>query len=312
MALTTLEDVARHAKSLMSSDASTPLAAQWVNFRIAEVAGQKRLRTYRRLKELYVPAPVTTGTVTVTRDSPDVIGTGTAWTQTYEGWYLRPQTAWYRVLSVNSPTSITLESPFAENSLTDTSYTLVKRYQELPADVQMFSESLFIHGRNGRPLRVISWEELSVMYPLRSWGGGGLPQVVAEAEPRFDGVRQLEIYPYPSTSELYYYLAWLKPESLDMGAPVPPFINPYVLVEGIKVDMLFYAASREQDASIKQLLYNEHRRQATYWQGKIHECLLMEPGVDDAQFVVRQLADKRGPYDYDIVTAYDQVWFGRG
>lgn len=308
MPLATIEDLANMAKSLAASDASVPLAAQWVNTRIAEVAGQRRLRFYRRLKELYTPATYTTGTCTVERDSVVVAGSLTVWDPTHEEWFFRAGVNWYRVESVFSGTVLHLASPYAEQSITGSSYVLVKRFHALDPDVRAFSDQSFTHGRTGQPLQVITQEELNMSYPSRYYGAGGLARVLAEAEPHYSGARQVELFPYASTSELYYYLAWVKPEPLELDDPIPSFINPYALLEGIKADMLFYKASRATEPTMAQILFNEHRRQVTHWHGKIQEALLQEPGIDDRQFVVQSLKDRRGLQEHGIYTAYDQVW----
>ena len=309
MSLDTIEDIARHASSLMALRAPLPLVGQWVNFRIAEVAGQKRLAFYRRARELHTPATYTTGTATFTRNSRTVTGTGTTWAQsTHAGWHIRGRTVWYRVESVPSATEIRLESNFSEETQIGGSYVLARRFHPLPSDVQTINTRTFVHGRVTKTLESISQEELNLLYPSRHYGQGGLPDLVSETEPALDGSRQVEIFPYPATSELYYYVCYIKPLPLDLTALVPSFINPYTLVEGVKVDLLFYEATHMTEVNQKQVLFNEHRRQATYWAGKMQEALLQEKGLDDSQFLVEFLHERRGRRERAITTAYQDVW----
>lgn len=306
MPLDTIEDISRYAKSLCMSDVSIPLCAEWVNFRIAEVAGQKQLRFYRRLNELSTPAIYNTGTIAATRGSAIITGTGTTWTSAYNDWFFRTKTAWYRVLDA-SLTALTLESAYAEDDTTGASYVLVKHQHELPSDVHTFHNSL-THARTGQPVYSTSLEESMALYPGRFFSQGGLPKHFWEVEPSVSGQRQIEIYPYPSHTELYYYLCWLKPEPLDLLSPVPSFVNAHILVEGVKADLLFYEALHTREATRMAALLNEHRRQVTYWSGKIQEALLSEKGLDDSQFLVQSLADRRNDYDRRIMTARDDIW----
>ena len=307
MALTLVEDIARYVLSLMASPAPLPLVAGWVNFRLAELAGLKRLHTYRRVRELSTPAPYSTGTVTATRGSPNVTGVGSVWIAGHAGWYFRSATTWYRVANASSIT-LTLESDYAEEDVAGASYTLVQRYHPLPLDTQTFDSNQWVFGRTGDRLTYISQTELTLMDGSRYYTQGGLPGWLTETEPHVSGARQVEIFPYSPTSELFYYLCWIRPPALPITGQLPPFVNPTALCEGVKVDALFYDASHEREVATKQVLLNEHRRQITYWDGKRHEALLMEQGTSDSQFMVQTLARRRGRVSHDIITAYDQVW----
>lgn len=312
MPFDTIEDIARHAKSLCKCEAPTPLVSQWVSRRIAEVAGHKRLRSLRKFRELWVPGGYRTGTATFTRDSVYVTGTGTAWTPAMAGRYIRGNTVYYRIAEVTSPTSLVLEdaNPFAENSITNTAYVLVQRFQKLPKDVQTISAKSVIHPRVVRPLIMISLDEANLLYPARHFAAGGLPAHFWEIDVSDDGHRQLELFPYLDQSEIIYYLCWTKPPDYIQTDPVPPFIHPYVIIEGVLVDLYGYKASEQTDYQMAALWINKQDRQRTLWEAKISEALMQEKGLTDGQFIVEQLQQRRAYGERDIITAYDQVWVG--
>lgn len=310
MAFVTIEDIARHAKSLCKCEAPTPLVTQWVSKRISEVAGHKRLRSFRRFRELYIPPPYQTGTCTINRDSTAVTGQNTVWTNAFVGRYIRINVVYYKIASVDSATSLTLETAFGENSVATHSYVIVQRFHPLPLDVQTIAMKSVLHPRVVRPLIYVSLDEMNLLYPSRHFAAGGLPAHFTEVDPSPDGARQLEFFPYSSTSEIIYYLCWTRPPDYIQTDPLPPFIHPYALVEGTLVDIYGYKASEYTDTTLAQLWMNKQDRQRVLWEGKIQEALLQESGLNDRQFIVEQLQQRRAYGERDIITAYDQVWVG--
>ncbi len=308
MPLSTIEDLSRYTRGITSTTAPLPLINQWADFRIREVAGQKRMRQYRRFRSMNIPGTYATGTLTTTRDSTTVTGTSTVWTVAHVGWFLRPATAWYRIAQVQSTTALVLEVPFAEDAVSTGAYVMAKRYHDLGDDVSHFDD--FSHDRTGAPLDLVSMEELEYMYPSRSTGG--LPGVVAESELSLEtGNRQVEIHPYSSTSELINYWVWIKPPTLDGTDRIPHAIEPYALVEGIKVDIFQHRATESESESLVQIWLNESRRQNTLWHAKMQEVLKNDPGSSDSQINYVQQNKRRAHRGRPIISAYDQVWYAR-
>ena len=313
MTVQTVEELARYSREIAASTASIPLITQWINVRIGEVAGTRRLRQYRRARELILPADIREGTVTATRDSAIITGTGTTWDGTLEDgtYYLRVRSSWYRILDVDSATSLILESPFSENSISDSSYRIVRRFHPLPDDTQMMDNFVFV--RTSLPLDHVSSDELDKNFPARWHATGGIPTYVAEVEPHFaTGARQIEVYPYSNTSEIIAYLTWIKPPALAWTQPLPNFVQPYALHEGLLVDLYRHnAAKAAQAGNIETAAYwrNESRAQATTWERKKREALVQERGINDSQFMVRFLRQRYSHgFSTGIRTAYEQVW----
>lgn len=70
----------------------------------------------------------TTGTISVTNGSPTVTGSGTSWSTTTNaeaGEYIKlPDSKWYKILSIGSDTSITIEISYQGSTLAGQSYTI--------------------------------------------------------------------------------------------------------------------------------------------------------------------------------------------
>lgn len=67
----------------------------------------------------------TTGTVSITNGSVDVVGVGTNWVASYPGLEINIDGLSYPVKSVNSKTSMTLVHPFSGATVSGKAYTIV-------------------------------------------------------------------------------------------------------------------------------------------------------------------------------------------
>src|SRR5262245_62004003 len=178
----TFEDCARRAQGLTSFPIPMPLAVQWCSDRVHELLGKRRVAILKRNLELSIPQPIGSGTaapppglITALRGSRTISGNASAqaaWATLPPhfpaGWFIRPASAWYRIAG-KSATTITLESPFAENDRVDTGYNLVERYHRLPESVYQLDEVSFVLARIGLPLSFLTESELTMNYPHR-WG----------------------------------------------------------------------------------------------------------------------------------------------
>ncbi len=84
-----------------------------------------------------LPAPVTkSGSVALTKDSATVSGTGTTWTAALAGLdlQLNGETTVYKIASVQSATSLTLEKPYPGPDATAVSYGIAPRLQASAVD----------------------------------------------------------------------------------------------------------------------------------------------------------------------------------
>jgi len=85
-------------------------------------------------------APVTGGTVSATKGSPTVTGTSTAFVNAMVGRKIRLDSgqAYYRILSVASTTSLTLEVNYEGSTISDKTYSIYKDEYRLAADIDVY------------------------------------------------------------------------------------------------------------------------------------------------------------------------------
>jgi len=302
-----------------------PLAVQWCNDRVHELLGQRRVAILKRNCELSIPAPIgqgvatpPAGLVSATRGSTVVAGDTTAqaaWETLPaifpQGWFIRVQAAWYRIAS-RTHHSIILESPFAENSVSNRSYTLVERYHQLPPDVYQLDEGSFVLARIGLPLSFLSETELTLNYPHR-WGlftgGISIPRMVAEVEPGPGDIRQIEVYPYPSQSEMLTYAAYTMRGDFTYSDQLPLGLEVQHLIPGVLADFYSWAASQPTlPADQKNLALNEKARSLTRWERAKEAGLLRLQTNRMVGFVLLGPASRTHRPTRGIRDAWSEVW----
>lgn len=307
----TIEEVARDVAGLVGVDNDLLLVGSWVSRRWQEVANSSTLRSLRRIGELVVPAAYATGTVAATRGSKTITGTGTAFTQDMAGRHLRITDTWYEIAQVSSGTSLLLKSEYANGTVTGAGFIIVQRRNRLAEDVRKMGT--FMHMRLRRPLQTVSEMGLNMMIASR-FEVNSVPAFVAEMEPDTDGTRRVEIYPYPSNTELIHYMYWAKPPALQFNDYIPGDVDVEALREGVLVDVYRNLANKfAMEGKIEAAAYyrNETRTQETSWKNTHKKRLLQQDeGLDDLEFILmRNPAHPRRGEDRVIDNAYSQVWY---
>lgn len=86
-------------------------------------------------------APYSTGTITTVNGSATVTGSSTAWTSSMVGRKIQFQgdQAHYYILTVNSPTSMTLSNVYQNTAQSGATYTIYKDEYKLASDVQSYN-----------------------------------------------------------------------------------------------------------------------------------------------------------------------------
>lgn len=312
MGLIQVEDIATSVLAAVDSDAGVELARTWISERYAEMVGKVRFRHLRRTFSLYVPANYTAGTVNVTQGSPTVVGTGTAWDQTFVDRYFRYSIVWYRIAAVTPGTqTITLEAPVSEASNTAATYFIVQRYLKLPPDIRWIGE--VTHPRLRTRLRNVSMSDFTYMAPSRQ-RVGPYPSYWAEGPDAPDKTKQIEVYPPSNVDETYDGFGWPVPPPQALKDVVPPEIDSFVLREGALCDVYRYMSARAlnqnpPDINTAQVWDKKFIDQLQIWDAKIKEAAETDRGADDVSVVVWPYNIVDGTSDYDsIQTAREWVW----
>lgn len=285
----TVEDVARKAVAAVGVDTSYLLVCDWVSERYGELANRVReMRHLRRRGSVFMPAPVETGLISVANGSNIVVGDATAqaaWSQALRGRYLRISITWYRISEVIA-TSLMLDTPYSEETVSLTSYRIVARELTLAPGARHFSS--FIHARRRGPLTMVPLQWLQECYPNRQNVGPG-PLWVAESIPTINENNQLvktvEFYPYSSQAETIDYLYWIEPERLNPSDQLPMGVDEHVLKDGVLIDVMRYEmgkALRAGQLEVAATWRNDYRAQRTVWEDRIKEALRIDRGPDDA------------------------------
>lgn len=315
-----LGDIARSVLAAVASDAGLELAGRWLNERYVEFCARTRLHQLRSVGQVYVPAPLTAGTVNATLGSNQVVGTSTAFTNAHVNCFFRYSVVWYRIIAVNATTqTLTLDSLVGEDTNTAATYFVVHRYIPLDANTRWVGE--VIHQRRRRKLVNMPWHRFQTTYPSRQLVGA-YPWAYTEA-PHNDGVnptdptrrKYIEVYPPSSIEEVYTYTSWAIPDKLELEDYLPPEVDGYVLREGGLIDHYRYQAEMAiQGGKVDVAGYyaNMAARQMTIWEDKIQQSILADSaGRQDVslEWAAYGLATDGSDMDTDIVNAHqDIIW----
>lgn len=320
------------------------LCAQYVADRLTELFARAKFRALRQYGQTFLRAPIgsingpASGTVTITVDSPLVVGDATAlanWQASqlpsgygypngFQGLWFRPQMGqtWYRIAQVEGNT-ITLETPFANDNnqvfasgspATNITYYIVPRYVELAPDARQLG--VFVCDFMYRPLQLMSEDQLNVMAPNRFWVWA-YPQIVAELNSNLLTTGQpkvVEIYPWPVQSVTMHYTYWQTPPRLALTDVIPPTIDQDILRTGAMVDAaLNMAGKMARQGNLEQAAYftNLSNQQETKWNEKVGRAIRNDRGAEDLKFMLHR-GWRQFPVDWDPVKTAYQNFIARG
>ncbi len=314
--MSTVEELVRDIATSVNSNADALSMAVWVNNRYREMVSKIRFRNLRQVGELNLPAANSTGTVTVSRNGTSVTGSGTDFTDDglggtlssgYDNWFFRASVAWYRLSTITNGTSLTLASKFAEDSVSAGSFHLVKRYHSLDSNARWLGK--FVHTRLRIPLETVPAETFDVRQPSRILIGP-YPTEVCQIGIDSSGAIMVEFYPAAKESEIIHYVFWDLPTTLTLASTIPQVIDPYVLKEGVLIDVHRKEKFRATQAG-KIDLANSHgnweARQITLFNRAIQDAKRTSRGVDDITLILN-FFQKRGARVPVERTARDHIY----
>jgi len=310
MAATTADKVARAALDAINSDVGLIRAVKYVSYRYRELTNDGKLRALRKMGEVVIPAVITTGTVTTTRDSNVVTGNAAAqavWTSAVIGRYFRPTTSWYRIDNLVGG-ELRLDSTFAEDAVSAGSYKIVQRFAELPPEVRYLGT--FVHTRFRRALQVQTAVEMDYNFPDRITVSSAGPQLVIDFGYADNGNRLIEVYPYSTESEIIHYVYWEVTPDLQIGDLLPYSVDEYALKEGVLIDLMRREAAKAARAGkVDEAAFwrNDYRAQETKWEKVKAQMLRADKGVDDITLILRN-AGIDTTRSGVIKTAAEEVW----
>ncbi len=310
--MATVENVVKDLSAVAPITIPQIAAAKWIDNRYKELVAKVQFRHLRKVGEFVVPGLVNTGTVTASRGSTTVTGTGTTFqtdvgSGTQEHYYIKILESWYLVASVSNETSLTLATPFSENSVASGGYELVKRTHSLNSTARWLGS--FVFPRLKFRLNQMSAAELDLSFPGRILSSH-YPMNFAQTGIDSTGAIKVEIYPVPAVSEIIRYIYWELPTRLLINSTIPPQIDEYVLKEGAMIDLYRYlkidsVAAGNIDAA--GLYANEEAKQNTKWGYYIRDALKTQQGVDDITLTMEYFTNHRSSVG-DITNARQHVY----
>lgn len=284
----TVEELAREVVGSVDAEEGYLICQRWISNRYQEIAALLPLKTLLKFGETVIPGAYKTGTISVTKGSEVVTGVGTTWDASHVGWFLKRGQGWYEVEAVDSPTQLTLLSPYAETSATGTSYWLVKRRVPLAPGVRR----LQVMRAGGRHLDFIGPVEMDLSYADR-WGLSTYPVMAAEVG--IDAtvsptVRLFEFFPYPREDCLVSYTYHESAGTLTMADNLPDFLDTGLLKEGVMIDLYRFEMGRalkEGRTNEAGFWRNELRAQETTWERRLREVPMNSGATDTGTFILR-------------------------
>jgi hypothetical protein len=131
---------------LYAPDLPLPLAQRFVNIAYARTLRANQWSQLKGYSEWYLPAPYTTGTVSVTNGSTTVTGAATVWTSAMVGRQIMMATQgvpWYDIVAVDTGAqTLTLDRAYSGPDLSGEEYEISQVYISAPTDHDYFTSIL--------------------------------------------------------------------------------------------------------------------------------------------------------------------------
>jgi hypothetical protein len=333
---TQVSEIARTVVANLGLDSGYELSAQWVSQAYRELTARAKFRHLRQFGELYLAAPIQTGTCAITIDSPSVQLDATAllacqldqflgWPDGFAGLWFRPQTAtvWYRIAEASASGLITLETPLAQdnnwlflsgNTQGGLPFFITQRYLQLNPKARQLG--VFICDFMYRPLSIVSEDELNTFWSNRPWVWN-YPQWVAELNSNKNATgypKQVELAPWPLQSCTLHYTYWETPQGLGWDDFVPPTIDPDILRSGASVQACSNASGKAiRMGKLEEAAFwlNRSNQFKTEFEGKVSRAIRNDRGAEDLAFKL-QRHGWRPPLDWDPITSAFDQFIARG
>lgn len=211
------------------------LAQQFIRDRYRRILERRTWAGLRGEGEFVLSAYNTTGTVTVTRNSAAVTGSGTSFASTDVGRQFKVgSSAVYTIATYVSSTSITLDRVWGTDTASGQTFTLFDGYVTAPSDFKSFI-AVMDHAQAYRLRFWVTQDELNAWDPQRN--NFGQPFVLADRR-YSSNVPTFEAWPYTSANRSLHYLYFKLGSDLaqDSDQPIYP-IRSDAIVSGALADV---------------------------------------------------------------------------
>ncbi len=137
----TFLDIQNQVVAITNVQQQTDLVKKSINIALSRIAEYFEWPFYMvNTGVISTVAPYTTGTISATNGSPSLIGVGTTWTSAMVGRKIRLGNGqpYYRIKSIDSTTTLTLETLFQSDTVSGTTYAIYKDEYRLASDVDTY------------------------------------------------------------------------------------------------------------------------------------------------------------------------------
>lgn len=238
---------------LYAPDVPPPLLRQFVNNSYSRALAAHDWSELRGAGGFYLDAPYTTGTVTVTEGSDQVVGAGTAWTVAdHQNLQLVVGSIgpFYDITSVDAGTqTLTLSRPYSGATTAGAAYSIQLIYVVAPSDFMHFTFFADM-GQDWWPLdRQMTQETLDVYDPRRRLSVSRPVQLVNTLPSPFTstlGRPRYELWPRPTGAVSYFfrYVRKLALLSDDADTIIYPMRGD-VIREGAMADLALWPGTKD-------------------------------------------------------------------
>lgn len=218
-----------------------PLVELWVRDRWRQLCESRKWSFLRGRGHLVVPDVYAVGTLSATKGSATMIGSGTSWTADMVGRQIKlsPTVPVYTIASVVDSTTLTIEDVFLGASVVGNSYSIMQVYFTPPADflswISVVNTKNWVKFHTG----YFNSEDLDRFDPQRTTCG--MPYVLAggtyRTMPNASPIPMFEMWPWPVTNDIFPYVYWKRPVDFDDDFYLPAVISGDVLVTGALADL---------------------------------------------------------------------------
>lgn len=244
-----------------NSDAPVPMIKKWLNNSYRRIIDERLWYGLMVRGQVAVPNVYTAGVISMTSGSTAVVGTGTAWDQTFVGRQIRAgfSTGWYNIQSVTDATHLVLDLPWGNASVASSGYQITQTWITLGYNIKMVLE--MVNQRQGWRLTLNLPQ--AALNKLDTWRTTtGWSWALANREPTADGQPQYEIYPAPTFQQVFPFLAYTQAPDLvnDTDFPVAYVRSDIIVLAALKDALLFRGKnSKYYDPNVAQMKEREFK-----------------------------------------------------
>ncbi len=279
-----------------------PLAQQFVNNAYSNALSKSRWAGQRGDGAFNIPAPFSTGTISVVNGSTSVVGVGTDWDlsplQVVAGMQLvvGGQAPFGTILSVDTGTGITLDAPWQGETLSAVPYSIQQIYLTPASDLASFLSVVDVQN-NWKLHLTFSQEQLDYFDGKRTHAG--TPFILAGGVSFTSGGRpRWELWPRTGSAKIYpyHYIKRLPLLSAASDRPIFPFRGD-VLREGIFAELALWPGTKQLKNP-----YFDMQQYATHRQ-------LFDERLKEVQRDDQELAQTMITFDNNVPFApFDAAW----